>query len=108
MLLEEIFGGPPQAKAKWAITWDNAFPDSDSTKLITALNKLGSLTKPETKTTVILIPNSNVSEKEILDVIKSNLDSKKGNVFCVRYTVGKAYQLGAKTNHKWQRANSGE
>lgn len=99
MLISEIL------EWQWAITWDNADPNSDSTKLISAFEQLGAISKMETKTTVILSPKANVADREIRDVIANNLDQSKGNAVYVNIKTREAYEWGTHTGHVWTKAN---
>lgn len=88
-------------KWHWAITWDNPFP-ADSSSMIAALSKLGSLTAVQTKTTYILSPKKGVTWHQIRAALVANLHPQKGNVVYVNMRSGKIFEWGRNTSHKWR------
>jgi len=87
---------------QWVIAWDNPKP-ADSSTMRADLKKLGRITKVQTKTTVILAPNSTVTWRQIRKAIESNLHPKKGNAVYVNLRSKSAYEWGKKTKYKWSR-----
>ncbi len=70
--------------------------------MLAALRKLGRLTEVQTKTTLMLAPEANVSWRDIRAAIKGNLHPKKGNAFYVNLRSSKSFEYGSKTGFKWK------
>jgi hypothetical protein len=91
---------------KWhfAISWDNPDPP-DSSSMLKSLNKLGKLYEVETKTTVVLAPNSDVSHNDVREAVRKKLNPTKGNAIYINLKSRNIFECGAKTNFKWKKAN---
>ena len=97
MLRSEIMGW------HWAITWDNPNP-ADSSRMLAALDKLGNVTKVQTKTTVLIAPKKSSGWKKIRKALTANLHPSKGNVFYVNLRSGRSLEYGSNTGYYWKEA----
>lgn len=97
MLISEVKGW------HYFISWDNPNP-ADSSAILAALGKLGSVTQLKTKTSVVLSPKADVTWQQVRDAIKSNLNRKTGSAFYVNLRSGKGFQISHRTRWLWRSA----
>jgi hypothetical protein len=91
-------------KWHWVITWDNPVP-ADSSKMRSALGRLGKLTPLQTKTTVVLAPLRFVTAAKIRKVIVAHLHPTRGNAVYVNLRTKNAWQYGVTTGYNWEKVN---
>lgn len=96
MLLSEIQG------LHYLISWDNPQP-ADSSSMLRALRKLGSVTRVAIKTTVTLSPKATVNWGDVRAAVKSNLHPIKGRAVYVNIKTGKTFHVGRSTKWLWVR-----
>ena len=93
---------PKVQKHPYVISWDNPEP-SNSYRMYRALERLGTVTRPQTKTSIVLLPHPSTHPRDVRQAIKANLSRLKGNGFYANLGSRRSFEVGAKTKFLWKK-----
>jgi len=82
------------------ISWDNPKP-ADSSAMLEALRKLGTVRRLHTKTSVVLWPQVSTSYSNVRLAIRANLNHRTGKAFYVNLRTGRCMEIAKATNWRW-------
>lgn len=87
---------------RWLITWDNAVPNRDSTKLLKRLQRLGVYREMTPRTTIVFAPTKKIGWRRMRKFLRRYLHPRDGNAAYVNLRSGRVFHLGVTTGYSWQ------